>query len=141
MGDYLTPWPPSLRGKGETCSAVVWQYLDWLQHDHPSPPIARHDSPFPAREGGRGVRLHVLTLYSRADCHLCEQAHAILEPLRGTFGYALRVVDIDDDAALVERYGVSIPVVSHDGEDVLAWPFTRAMAYAVLRQRFGQDGR
>ena len=82
--------------------------------------------------------MRALTLYSRTDCHLCEQAHAILESLRDAFRYELRVVDIDRDAALVERYGVSVPVVSHDGEDVLAWPFTQAMAYAVLRQRFGQ---
>jgi hypothetical protein len=79
----------------------------------------------------------VLTLYSRSDCHLCEQARAILVSLQGTFGYELRVVDIDEDAALVERYGVRVPVGSLDGEDVLAWPFTRAMAYAVLRQRIG----
>ncbi|MGE0543456.1 MAG: glutaredoxin family protein [Dehalococcoidia bacterium] len=99
--------------------------------------LVDEDSPFPAREGGRGVRLQILTLYSRSDCHLCEQAHAIVMSLLDTFGYEVRVVDIDRDAALVERYGVSIPVVSLDGEDVLAWPFTRAMAYAVLQQRLG----
>jgi hypothetical protein len=79
--------------------------------------------------------VQVLTLYSRSDCHLCEQAYAILVSLRGNLQYELRVVDINQDATLVERYGVTIPVVSLDGEDLLAWPFTRAMAYAVLQQR------
>jgi glutaredoxin len=79
--------------------------------------------------------LPVLTLYSRPDCHLCEQAHAILVALQPAFGYELRTVDIDRDPDLVAHYGVTIPVASLDGEELLVWPFTRAAAHAVLRDR------
>ena len=79
--------------------------------------------------------MRTINIYSRSDCHLCEQAHAIVYSLQETFGYEMRVIDIDQDRELVGRYGTSIPVLSIDGEDVLTWPFTRAQAFGVLQQR------
>ncbi len=52
----------------------------------------------------------MLTVFSRRGCHLCEDLLAELEPLlRGQA--IIEVVDIETDPALIERYGVSIPVV------------------------------
>ena len=56
-----------------------------------------------------------LTLLSRQDCHLCEVAQRELDRLRVSY----RVVDIDQDDALVERYNDVIPVVLY-GETELA---------------------
>lgn len=80
-----------------------------------------------------------LTIYSRADCHLCEQARTILAALRPALSYDLRIVDINTDPELTARYGVTIPVVALNGEDLLRWPFTGAAAYAVLRRRLQED--
>lgn len=52
-----------------------------------------------------------VTLYSRPGCHLCEQAKAAIAPLLREFGAALHEVNIDEDAALRERYGLDIPVI------------------------------
>jgi Glutaredoxin-like domain (DUF836) len=52
-----------------------------------------------------------ITLYTREGCHLCEQARAAILPLLGEFGAALRVVQIDADPVLRERYGDDVPVV------------------------------
>jgi uncharacterized membrane protein len=52
-----------------------------------------------------------VTLYSRQDCHLCEQARADLESLRQDFPHRLAVVDVDSDPKLQREYGLEIPVV------------------------------
>jgi len=64
-----------------------------------------------------------LILYARADCHLCEQAAAMLDRV----GLAWRAVDIDEDAALAERYGLTVPVVRRAGDGAeLYFPFDEA---------------
>ena len=58
----------------------------------------------------------VLVLYSRSGCHLCDDMLVGLQPLLHETGAGVRVVDIDTDAALRERYGLRIPVLELDGE-------------------------
>ena len=67
----------------------------------------------------------LLTLYSTSHCHLCEQAEAILQKmcLQNTVKYV--VVEIADDATLVEQYALKIPVLKRsDTNNELSWPFT-----------------
>jgi len=52
-----------------------------------------------------------VTLYTRPGCHLCEEAKAAMAPLLREFGATLREVNIDEDAALRERYGWDVPVI------------------------------
>lgn len=55
----------------------------------------------------------VVTLYSRAGCHLCEGAEKPLaRAVAATPGAALRTVDITGSAALEAAYGRRIPVVT-----------------------------
>jgi len=66
-------------------------------------------SPEDARLAACGPR--DVTLYSRPGCHLCEEAKAVIAPLLRDFGAVLREVNIDEDAAIKERYGWDIPVI------------------------------
>lgn len=50
-------------------------------------------------------------LYTRKDCHLCEDVKEMLDALRAEQPHELVEVDIDADAALQEAYGEYIPVV------------------------------
>ena len=59
-----------------------------------------------------------LTLYTRAGCHLCDEAKAQLQPLVREFGLALREVDVDTDPELAARFGEEVPVVLLDGRKV-----------------------
>ena len=52
-----------------------------------------------------------VTLYTRPDCHLCEEAKSAIAPLLREFGATLREVNIDDEPVLKERYGWDIPVI------------------------------
>ncbi|SFM55159.1 Glutaredoxin-like domain [Ectothiorhodospira mobilis] len=60
----------------------------------------------------------VVTVYHREGCHLCDRLLDELRPLRGRLGFTLRVVDIDDDPTLVQRFGLKIPVVAVEDEVV-----------------------
>jgi len=63
-----------------------------------------------------------LILYSTDGCHLCERAEALLRSMPELRGVTVDVVDIATDAALLERYGASIPVLAA-GRAAIAWPF------------------
>lgn len=52
-----------------------------------------------------------LTLYTRAGCHLCEEAKQQLAPLVREFGLIYSEVDVDSDPALTARFGEEVPVV------------------------------
>ena len=56
-----------------------------------------------------------VVLYTRVGCHLCEDAEAVLRRLRAERPFELRLVDIDRDPELADRYGVRVPVVAVDG--------------------------
>ena len=58
-----------------------------------------------------------LTLYTKPDCSLCDDAHAALERVRERIPFELHVLDISADPGLAERYGGRIPVVLVDGEE------------------------
>lgn len=71
-----------------------------------------------------------LVLYGTSCCHLCEQAEAVL----GEAGVAAEHVDIADDDALLERYGVRIPVLRRgDNGAELGWPFDAASVMRFLK--------
>jgi len=57
-----------------------------------------------------------LTLYTKPDCCLCDDAAATLARVRDRVPFDLDVVDIGPDPQLQARYGERIPVVLVDGE-------------------------
>jgi glutaredoxin len=60
-----------------------------------------------------------VVLYSRPDCHLCDEARAAVLSLRDEgLRFELREIDIEDDDALLQRYVERIPVIAIDGEQV-----------------------
>ena len=67
-----------------------------------------------------------LLFFTTLGCHLCEQAEQILSSVAHfqRAELAVDVIDIADDEALVETYGIRIPVFKRvcDGVE-LGWPF------------------
>ena len=70
-------------------------------------------------------------LYSRAGCHLCDEARDELEALQPELPHKLQVIDIDNDPELQAKYGTEIPVIEV-GPYRLKAPFTRADLLRVL---------
>jgi glutaredoxin len=52
-------------------------------------------------------------LYTRAGCHLCDDALTLLKK----HGLQPQLVDIDSDPQLREQYNVCVPVVVIDGRE------------------------
>jgi len=52
-----------------------------------------------------------VTLYSKAGCHLCDEAKTAIAPLLREFRVTLREIDIEGDRTLMERFGCDIPVI------------------------------
>ena len=73
-----------------------------------------------------------VTLYTRRNCPLCDEAARLLRPLAPEFGLEVEEVDIGCDAVLLERYRDSIPVIALDGEPLLSAPLPEAQVRAVL---------
>ncbi|MDI6749325.1 MAG: glutaredoxin family protein [Rhodocyclaceae bacterium] len=86
-------WRSSTRRPSSRCSS--------------SAATARPSSP------SRGLRISkpILTLYGRPGCHLCDDMLAVLEDLRGEFGFEIEVCDVDTDPGWRERFGSRIPVL------------------------------
>jgi len=65
-----------------------------------------------------------LTFYTTVGCHLCEQAEMLLTVLAAERTYQLETVDIASDEALVNLYGIRIPVVKNPvTKQEIGWPF------------------
>ncbi len=65
-----------------------------------------------------------VTLYSRSDCHLCEQTLEDLNSLRDEYSYSLNVIDVDSTLELRRKYGFEVPVIEI-GPYTLKAPITR----------------
>jgi len=52
-------------------------------------------------------------LYTRAGCHLCDDAQTLLVQ----FGLHPQLIDIDQDPDLCERYTYCVPVIVIDGKE------------------------
>ena len=59
-----------------------------------------------------------LVLYGKPGCHLCDEARAEIERVRGDRPFELEQVDITLDPVLNRRYGERIPVLALDGQEL-----------------------
>jgi glutaredoxin len=66
-----------------------------------------------------------LTLYSTSNCHLCEDAEALLADDSIENEIELKIVEIADDSILMILYEIKIPVLKRmDNNLEITWPFS-----------------
>jgi glutaredoxin len=73
----------------------------------------------------------LVTVYSKPDCHLCEDAIEVLRGLQDEFVFDLRELDISADETLLRGYFERIPVIELDGEELCEF----FVQEALLRER------
>lgn len=65
-----------------------------------------------------------VTLYTRAGCHLCDQAYQVILQARRSAAFAFEAVDIDADAGLRALYNEEVPVIAIDGKKAFKYRVT-----------------
>ncbi|OJA07198.1 glutaredoxin family protein [Halomonas sp. QHL1] len=75
-----------------------------------------------------------LSLYTTMGCHLCSQLEALVAALANQKVW-LHHIEISEDDALVERYGVRIPVLMDGDGNELDRGFELERLSAWLRER------
>ncbi|WP_137744352.1 glutaredoxin family protein [Robertmurraya siralis] len=76
----------------------------------------------------------IVKLYTRNGCHLCEKAKAILLKLKERYDFQYIEADIDKSDELTEKYGMMIPVVEINGEEVQFGQIDELFVEQVLRE-------
>ena len=59
-----------------------------------------------------------VTLYSKPDCPLCDEARGALDRIRDRLPFDLLEIDITTDADLEVAYRERIPVIALDGQEL-----------------------
>jgi len=76
--------------------------------------------------------VRTVVLYARAGCHLCDDAREIVLGVRASAPFAFEEIDIETSDALVRDYGVRIPVVTVDGEELFEYSVDAAALRAAV---------
>ena len=74
-----------------------------------------------------------VVLFARPGCHLCDEARLVIEAARAEVAFVFEEVDIETDDALVRDYGLRIPVVAIDGDELFEISVDRTSLLAALR--------
>ena len=74
-----------------------------------------------------------VVLFARPGCHLCDEARVVIEAARAEVAFVFEEVDIETDDALVRDYGLRIPVVAIDGDELFEISVDRTSLLAALR--------
>lgn len=82
-----------------------------------------------------------VTVYSREDCHLCEEAIADVERAAEDVGatVAIEEIDVDEDEQLAAEYGERVPYVLLDGEPAYKYRVDSFDLRRRLRDRTGEE--
>lgn len=59
-----------------------------------------------------------IQFFSKVNCPLCDKAYKILEELKNELNLQIEVIDIYQSDDLIEKYGLMIPVIVTDGDEV-----------------------
>ena len=59
--------------------------------------------------------MELVTIYSRKECHLCEEALGVLQKLKNELHFDIVEIFIDGDEELEKRFGEQVPVTLIDG--------------------------
>ena len=70
--------------------------------------------------------LHVVRMYSRSTCHLCDDARAVVMDAAARAVFEFQEVLIDGDDELEGRYGLRVPVVLVDGVEAFEYTVDQA---------------
>ena len=82
-----------------------------------------------------------LTIYSKPGCHLCDEmkstVHRVLSTRNSESAISVDEIDISGDPALIDRYGLEIPVLLIDGRKAAKYRVSEQGLTQMLNRRRG----
>lgn len=75
------------------------------------------------------------TVYSRIGCHLCDDLLQQLYQLQQTHNFKINEIDVDLSPQLIEQYGLQVPVVTCDDEQICHYFLDQAAILQVLSNK------
>ena len=79
-----------------------------------------------------------LTIYSKPGCHLCDEMKSLVHRVisRHSVNHVISVdeIDISTNLALLDRYGLEIPVLLIDGRKVAKYRISEEELTRMLRE-------
>jgi hypothetical protein len=75
-----------------------------------------------------------ITIFTRAECHLCELMLAELQALQNQYDFAIEIVDVGHSLSLQQNYGDLVPLLLAEGKTLCYYHFD-----AVAVQQFFQS--
>ena len=61
---------------------------------------------------------HLLTVYERSGCHLCDDMVSTLSEWKEELGFEIERIDVDTSPGLAARYGTRVPVLAYGSIEV-----------------------
>lgn len=58
---------------------------------------------------------HIVILYGKKECCLCDEAMEVLQKVKASLPFELQKIDISTSPELLEKFGLTIPVIFVDG--------------------------
>ena len=77
----------------------------------------------------------VFSLYSRPECHLCDEMLNAMEKWKEHFKFKVDIFNIDDDPDLTARYAARIPLLAMDDDEICEYHFDEASFLRFLREK------
>jgi uncharacterized membrane protein/glutaredoxin len=84
--------------------------------------------------------MKTVRLYSKKDCHLCEDAKMILDAVAARVPFEVQVIDIEKDPVLRQLFSEHVPVVDFGHGTRLYWPFVPDDVLKALNGTVGLAG-
>lgn len=77
-----------------------------------------------------------LALYTRKDCHLCEEMKETIRQVAKQIPFELKEIDVSESAGLEKEFGQEIPVLLINGRKAFKYRATaRELAAKLKRER------
>jgi len=61
------------------------------------------------------IMSHIVILYGKKECCLCDEAMEVLQKVKVSLPFDLQKIDISTSPELLEKFGLTIPVIFVDG--------------------------
>jgi glutaredoxin len=93
------------------------------------------DEPLDEERPASQARPVSVTIYSRPDCHLCDDMKAVVARVARSLPLTLEDIDISTDPALEASYGTEIPVLMIGGKKAAKYRVTEDELRRLLLPR------